>query len=95
MVGRQRGLLADTLGKPAAQVPQLYVAYHELQEAYDAGLTLPGDVTLMWTDDNYGYLRRLSTPEEQKRPGGAGSIITCPIGGGRTTICGWARRTRR
>ncbi|MDZ7284005.1 glycosyl hydrolase 115 family protein [Sphingomonas sanguinis] len=72
VVGRQRGLLADTLGKPAAQVPQLYVAYHELQEAYDAGLTLPGDVTLMWTDDNYGYLRRLSTPEEQKRPGGAG-----------------------
>lgn len=72
VVGRQRALLADTLGKPAAQVPQLYVAYHELQEAYDAGLTLPGDVTLMWTDDNYGYLRRLSTPEEQKRPGGAG-----------------------
>ena len=72
VVGRQRGLLADTVGKPAAQVPQLYVAYHELQEAYDAGLTLPGDVTLMWTDDNYGYLRRLSTPEEQKRPGGAG-----------------------
>ncbi|WP_375243429.1 glycosyl hydrolase 115 family protein [Sphingomonas parapaucimobilis] len=72
VVGRQRGLLADTLGRPAAQVPQLYVAYHELQEAYDAGLTLPGDVTLMWTDDNYGYLRRLSTPEEQKRPGGAG-----------------------
>ncbi|WP_294271060.1 glycosyl hydrolase 115 family protein, partial [uncultured Sphingomonas sp.] len=72
VVGRQRTLLADTLGKPAAQVPQLYVAYHELQEAYDAGLTLPGDVTLMWTDDNYGYLRRLSTPEEQKRPGGAG-----------------------
>lgn len=72
VVGRQRTLLADTLGRPAAQVPQLYVAYHELQEAYDAGLTLPGDVTLMWTDDNYGYLRRLSTPEEQKRPGGAG-----------------------
>ncbi|MCT8003106.1 glycosyl hydrolase 115 family protein [Sphingomonas sanguinis] len=72
VVGRQRGLLAQTLGKPAAEVPQLYVAYHELQEAYDAGLTLPGDVTMMWTDDNYGYLRRLSTPEEQKRPGGAG-----------------------
>ncbi|WP_230483540.1 glycosyl hydrolase 115 family protein [Sphingomonas sp. Leaf21] len=72
VIGRQRDLLARTLGKPAEQVPQLYVAYHELQEAYDAGLTLPGDVTLMWTDDNYGYLRRLSTSEEQKRPGGAG-----------------------
>ncbi|WP_343528027.1 glycosyl hydrolase 115 family protein [Sphingomonas sp.] len=72
VVGRQRALLSDTLGRPAAGVPQLYVAYHELQEAYDAGLTLPDDVTLMWTDDNYGYLRRLSTPAEQARSGGAG-----------------------
>ncbi|WP_153002747.1 glycosyl hydrolase 115 family protein [Sphingomonas endophytica] len=72
VVGRQRKLLGDTLGRPVADIPQLYVAYHELQEAYDAGLTVPDDVTLMWTDDNYGWLRRLSTPAEQRRAGGAG-----------------------
>jgi len=72
VIGLQEGLLADTLGRPTSEIPKVFVAYHELQEAYDAGLTLPDDVTLMWTDDNYGYLRRLSTPAERARPGGAG-----------------------
>src|SRR6185312_15517544 len=72
VIAKQRDILQQAFHKPADQVPQLYVAYHELQEAYDAGLKVPGDVTLMWADDNYGYLRRLSTPQEQKRPGGAG-----------------------
>jgi hypothetical protein len=72
VVGLQRDLLTGTLNRPPAKIPQVFVAYHELQEAYDAGLTLPSDVTLMWTDDNYGYLRRLSSPSERQRAGGAG-----------------------
>ena len=70
--GLQQHVLADTLGRPISTIPQVFVAYHELQEAYDAGLKVPPDVTLMWADDNYGYLRRLSTPAERARPGGAG-----------------------
>jgi hypothetical protein len=72
VIGLQQHLLSDTLGRPVATIPQVFVAYHELQEAYDSGLKVPPDVTLMWTDDNYGYLRRLSTPAERQRPGGAG-----------------------
>jgi len=72
VIGLQQDLLKTTLGKPLSAIPQTFVAYHELQEAYDAGLRVPDDVTLMWTDDNYGYLRRLSTPAERQRPGGAG-----------------------
>ena len=72
VIGLQQGLLTDTLGRPTADIPKVFVAYHELQEAYDAGLTVPDDVTLMWSDDNYGYLRRLSTPAERARVGGAG-----------------------
>ena len=29
-------------------------------------------MTLVWADDNHGYIRRLSTPGEQTRSGGAG-----------------------
>ena len=72
VLGLQQKLLADTLARPVSAIPQVFVAYHELQEAYDAGLAVPPEVTLMWTDDNYGYLRRLSTPAERARPGGAG-----------------------
>ncbi|MDV6330906.1 glycosyl hydrolase 115 family protein [Asticcacaulis sp. 201] len=72
VIGLQQRLLTKSLKQPVASIPQVYVAYHELQEAYDAGLSVPDDVTLMWTDDNYGYLRHLSGPVEQKRAGGAG-----------------------
>jgi hypothetical protein len=33
---------------------------------------VPDDVTLGWTDDNYGYIRELPNAEEQKRTGGSG-----------------------
>ena len=39
---------------------------------YDAGLKVPDDVTLVWVDDNFGYIRRLSSPAERKRSGGSG-----------------------
>jgi hypothetical protein len=35
-------------------------------------MRVPDDVTLLWCDDNWGNLRRLPTPDERKRPGGAG-----------------------
>jgi Glycosyl hydrolase family 115/Gylcosyl hydrolase family 115 C-terminal domain len=35
-------------------------------------MRVPDDVTLLWCDDNWGNLRRLPTPDESKRPGGAG-----------------------
>ena len=35
-------------------------------------MRVPDDVTLLWSDDNWGNLRRLPTAEERKRSGGAG-----------------------
>ncbi|MEG9435376.1 glycosyl hydrolase 115 family protein, partial [Edaphobacter sp. HDX4] len=40
-------------------------------DLYRARMKIPDDVTLGWTDDNYGYLRQLSSAEEQKRSGGS------------------------
>lgn len=66
----QRQMLKKHVGSET--VPQIFVPYKEVLQLYNAGLEVPEDVTLIWTDDNYGYLRRLSTPEEQKRSGGSG-----------------------
>lgn len=71
VVAAQRDLLAGT-GKPPAQTPQVFTVYKEVEDVYNAGLKLPDDITLIWCDDNYGYLTRLSSPGEQKRVGGAG-----------------------
>ncbi|MDR1265176.1 MAG: glycosyl hydrolase 115 family protein [Propionibacteriaceae bacterium] len=68
----QRALLAETLGRPAEMVPQVFVPYKEVLALYDAGLDLPDDITIVWTDDNFGYVRRTPSATELARPGGHG-----------------------
>jgi hypothetical protein len=68
----QRKLLETYINPDATKVPQAFTVYKEVLDLYDEGLKVPEDITLVWTDDNYGYIRRLSNPEEQKRPGGGG-----------------------
>ncbi|MDE6342052.1 MAG: glycosyl hydrolase 115 family protein [Muribaculaceae bacterium] len=67
----QQRLIAENLGDPSQQ-DQVFVPYKEVLELYEQGLEVPDYVTLMWCDDNHGYLTRLSTKEERKRKGGAG-----------------------
>jgi hypothetical protein len=68
----QRSMLEDTLKKPANQIPQLFIPYKEVLPVYNLGLSVPDDVTIMWVDDNFGYIRRLPNPAEQARSGGGG-----------------------
>ncbi len=68
----QRQILVDVLGKPAEEIPQVFTPYKEVLDVYNRGLRLPDDVTIIWPDDNYGYMKRLSNPEEQKRSGRSG-----------------------
>jgi hypothetical protein len=68
----QRGLLANFVNPNVAQTPQVFIPYKEVLSVYQTGLKVPDDVTLVWPDDNHGYMRRLSTPAEQKRGGGSG-----------------------
>ncbi|MDE6379295.1 MAG: glycosyl hydrolase 115 family protein, partial [Muribaculaceae bacterium] len=67
----QQRLIAENVGDPAKQ-DQVFVPYKEVLELYEMGLDVPDYVTLMWCDDNHGYLTRLSDPNEQKRSGGGG-----------------------
>ncbi|WP_229421031.1 glycosyl hydrolase 115 family protein [Telluria antibiotica] len=68
----QRSLIQRHVTTKWGPVAQAFVPYKEVLPIYDAGLALPDDVTLVWTDDNFGYIRRLSSPDERKRAGGAG-----------------------
>lgn len=68
----QRQIMSDGLKKPVQTIPQVFIPYKEVLDVYDSGLDVPEDVTLMWCDDNYGNITRFSSPEEQKRSGGAG-----------------------
>ncbi|MEJ2544042.1 MAG: glycosyl hydrolase 115 family protein [Calditrichaceae bacterium] len=68
----QRVILKNTLHKSIEHIPQVFIPYKEVLDLYNAGLKVPDDITLMWTDDNYGYIRRLGNEAEQKRSGGSG-----------------------
>jgi len=72
IVKDQRDIISQTFNKPAVQVPQVWALYKEVQGYYDKGMRVPDDVTLLWCDDNWGNIRRLPTPDERKRSGGAG-----------------------
>ncbi|MEI9886492.1 MAG: glycosyl hydrolase 115 family protein [Rhizomicrobium sp.] len=72
VINQQRAILERRIGRPAGQIPQVFTPYKEVLPAYDTGLRIPDDITLTWPDDNYGYIRRLSNPEERARSGGSG-----------------------
>jgi hypothetical protein len=55
-----------------SSIPQMFCAYKEVLALYRQGLKVPDDVTIVWPDDNFGYIRNFATPEERKRSGGFG-----------------------
>ena len=72
VIKKQQEILGDVLKRQPATVPQIFCAYKEVLGIYREGLKLPPDVTLVWPDDNHGYLRQLSDAGEQKRSGRSG-----------------------
>lgn len=68
----QRQLLSKAQGRPPERIAQVLTLYKEVLDIYKAGLKVPDDISLIWPDDNYGYISQLSTPAEAARRGGAG-----------------------
>jgi len=72
IVADQREIIARHKTPTLASDPQVWALYKEVQGYYEKGMRVPDDVTLLWSDDNWGNIRRLPTAEERKRSGGAG-----------------------
>ncbi len=68
----QRDMLQKYVNKDVTQVPQAFIPYKEVLDIYHAGLEVPEEVTLIWCDDNYGYIRHFPTEKERARKGGNG-----------------------
>ncbi len=69
IIADQRDILRDTLGRDTMMT---FIPYKEVMELYDHGLKVPEDMTLVWANDNYGYIRRYPSEAEKKRSGGNG-----------------------
>ncbi len=71
IVTDQRRIISQVTGKPAAQTPQVWALYKEVQDYFDQGMRVPDDVTLLFADDNWGNIRRLPAAD-RARAGGYG-----------------------
>ena len=72
IIKNQRKIIAKETGRPAKERQQLWALYKEVQRYYDKGLKVPDDVIILFSDDNWGDIRRLPSPEERKHKGGFG-----------------------
>lgn len=81
VVDGQRKIIKDIYGRADA-VPQLWAIFTEVQRYYDAGFTVPDDVTLLLCDNNWGYIRRMGRDFERKRKGGLGLYYHIDMNGG-------------
>ncbi|MFT3780925.1 MAG: glycosyl hydrolase 115 family protein [Nibricoccus sp.] len=68
----QRAMIAKHVKPHAEEVPQMFCAYKEVLDLYRKGLKVPEDVTIVWPDDNFGYIRNFASPEERRCSGGFG-----------------------
>ena len=65
-------IFADQRAMLPKDAPQVFTPYKEVLDVYRSGLKVPRDVTLLWPDDNFGYIRHLPDTAERQRPGGSG-----------------------
>jgi hypothetical protein len=84
IIARERQVLADVTGRDPSAVPQVWTMYKEVQRYWDEGLRPPDDVIVVFTDDNWGNIRRLPGPSLPPRAGGYGLYYHFDyVGGGR------------
>lgn len=82
VVKGQREIIKKVYNDDPANHPQLWAIFTEVQRYYDAGLTVPDDIILLFCDNNWGYIRRILPPKEKNRKGGAGMYYHIDMNGG-------------
>jgi Glycosyl hydrolase family 115/Gylcosyl hydrolase family 115 C-terminal domain len=81
ILASEHQILAD---QGMSDAPQVWTLYKEVQRYWDKGLRAPDDVTVVFTDDNWGNMRKLPDPSLPPRAGGYGMYYHFDyVGGGR------------
>lgn len=82
VIDAQCRIISKVHRKKASDVPQLWAIFTEVQRYYDAGFTVPDDVTLLFCDNNWGYIRRMGGERERNHKGGMGMYYHIDMNGG-------------
>ncbi len=84
IIAAERKIIGQVTGKDPSRTPQVWTLYKEVLRYWDEGLRPPDDVTVVFTDDNWGNIRQLPDPKLPARSGGYGLYYHFDyVGGGR------------
>jgi hypothetical protein len=72
IIADQREIITEVTGKPAKETPQVWAIYKEVQDYYDKGMRVDDDITILFSDDNWGNIRYLPKKENLDHSGGYG-----------------------
>ncbi|KKY22607.1 putative glycoside hydrolase family 115 protein [Phaeomoniella chlamydospora] len=73
IVQAQQEILQDVFKTTnTSTIPQMWCLYKEVGGYYQEGLRIPDDITMLWSDDNWGAISRVPLANETSRSGGAG-----------------------
>ena len=72
IVKDQREIIQEVTKRDITKTPQLWAIYKEVQDYYDKGMRVPDDVTLLFSDDNWGNIRKVPNLTDPPRQGGYG-----------------------
>lgn len=82
IIDEQRKIITDVTGKPAAETPQVWALYKEVQDYYDKGMRVADDILVLFCDDNWGNVRILPKKEDLNHKGGYGMYYHFDFVGG-------------
>ncbi|MDO6414942.1 glycosyl hydrolase 115 family protein [Sphingomonas sp. BIUV-7] len=71
-IADQRAMLRRHVSPDLSGAKQMFMPYKEVLDLYRGGLKIPDDVTIVWPDDNFGYIRQFPSDAERARKGGMG-----------------------
>lgn len=84
IIANERKILASVTGADLTTIPQVWTLYKEVQRYWEEGLRPPDDVMVVFTDDNWGNIRKLPDQNLPPRSGGYGLYYHFDyVGGGR------------
>ncbi|KAK4669707.1 uncharacterized protein QC763_205350 [Podospora pseudopauciseta] len=72
VIAWQQQTLTKTIGKPLSEIPHAWMMYKEVPGYWQKGMKVSDDVTIVWSDDNRGNIRRVPIGNEGNRVGGTG-----------------------
>ena len=84
IIAAERQIIGEVTGRDVTTVPQVWTLYKEVQRYWVEGMRAPDDVIVVFSDDNWGNIRKLPDPKLPPHPGGYGLYYHFDyVGGGR------------